>query len=295
MSRRADAPGRFPLAAPLVWLLREPLVHFALLGSLLSGAWLLWRPAPVERVVIPKELVAARQAELARRDGHPPSESLLRVALGEDINGEVLFREAVRRRLGEGDIIVRRRLIQKMEYLAEALQPRQVPTEAELRAQLARARTRYELPSRIALRQVFVSRERHPHDLQAAALSLRTALGQQAEGALAGAARMLGDPHPLGTELPLHSEEELARIFSTELAAAAFRLADGQWSAPLASAHGLHLVQVTARQAGQLPPFEQLRERLRLDVEESQKSLRRRQALDALRQRYQVVIERPTQ
>lgn len=292
MSRRADAPRSFSWAVALRQVQKEPLIHFAVLGSLLYGAWLLWRPAPVDRVVIPKDLVAARRAELQRRDGRLPSDALLLSALAEDVDGEVLFREAVRRRLGEGDIIVRRRLIQKMEYLAEALQPRHVPTDAELRAQLEKDRTRYELPSRIALRQIFVSRERHPHDLYAAALALRASLGQQAKADQAVVAQTLGDPHPLGPSLPLHSQSELGQLFSAELAAASFRLADGQWSAPLPSAHGLHLVTVTARQAGLLPPFEQLKERLRLDVEESQKPLRRRQALDALRQRYQIVIER---
>jgi parvulin-like peptidyl-prolyl isomerase len=93
-------------------------------------------------------------------------------------------------------------------------------------------------------------------------------------------------------DLALHSQSELAQLFSAELAEAAFRLAEGQWSMPLPSAHGLHLIWVTARQPGQLPPLAQLSERLRLDVEESQQVQRRRQALDALRRRYQVVIER---
>jgi hypothetical protein len=273
-------------------VLGEPLVHFALFGSLLCGAWLLWRPAPVDQIVLPKDLVAARQAALTRRDGHPPSDSLLQAALRDDVDGEVLFREAVRRRLGEGDIIVRRRLIQKMEYLAEALQPRPVPSDAVLREWLAQHEARYRLPARVALRQVFVSRDRHPLDLQAVAESLRESLGTAGGSTAPVVARTLGDPHPLGMDLALHSQSELAQLFSAELAEAAFRLADGQWSVPLPSAHGLHLVLVTARQPGQLPPLDQLTERLRLDVEESAQVQRRRQALDALRQRYQVVIER---
>lgn len=291
MSRRAAAPSRFPYVTLLRQVLGEPLVHFALLGSLLCGAWGLWRPSPVERIVIPKDLVAARQAALTRRDGRPPSDSLLQAALQDDVDGEVLFREAVRRRLGEGDIIVRRRLIQKMEYLAEALQPRPVPSDAVLREWLAQHEARYRLPARVALRQVFVSRDRHPRDLQAVAESLRGLLvARSSEPEVA--ARTLGDPHPLGMDLALHSQSELVQLFSAELAEAAFRLAEGQWSRPLPSAHGLHLIWVTARQPGQLPPLAQLSERLRLDVEESQQVQRRRQALDALRRRYQVVIER---
>lgn len=294
--KRCAAMGRLPNASSrsagssikqtlrrvvqLMWA--EPLLHFALLGSLLYGGYVVTRPESPLQITVPKELLAARRAELLRRDGRPPSESELLAAIADYIDGEVLFREAERRRLGEGDIIVRRRLIQKMEYVAEALLPREQPSDEILSAQLRRHPERYALPARTSVRQIFVSYERHPKD----ALSVAETLREQVRSGHDPAS--LGDPHPLGSVLPLHSSSELSQLFSPQLSAVVMQLPEKEWSAPIRSAHGFHLIQVLARQNGKLPSLEELRERLLLDYLEEQRPLRRRQAIDALRKNYQV-------
>ena len=93
---------------------------FALLGGLSAAHIGFVRPVPRERIVIPKELVSARRGSFAAVGEDPDGCG----ACGGDVEyveSEVLYREAQRRRLGDGDIIIRRRLIQKMEYLADAL------------------------------------------------------------------------------------------------------------------------------------------------------------------------------
>jgi len=264
-------------------ILVEPLCHFALLGGLLYVGFLWRNPAPPERIVVPKELVEARRRELQRRTGHPPDSEQVQAAIVDFVDSEVLFREATRRRLGDGDIIVRRRLIQKMEYVAEALVPRELPTDAELAEILHAHRDRYSLPARTALRQVFVNHERHPHDAESVAQSLLVALRS------GRAPDSLGDPHPLGPLLPPHSEAELGRLLSSEIATKVNQLSEKEWSPPLRSAHGLHLLQVIARQSGQLPTVSQLRERLLLDALEQQRPERQRKAIAELRKRYQIV------
>lgn len=279
--------------APRLWqtVFAEPLLHFALLGGLLYGVYVGMRRPPPLQIVVPAELQEARRAELLRRNGRPPGEAEMAAALGDYVDAEILFREANRRRLGEGDIIIRRRLIQKMEYLAEALLPRHPPTDGELSALLTAHPERYALPERISLRQIFIGRERHPLDAETVAKRLWNELSH-GQPSIAGQVEMaLGDPHPLGALLPLHSEAELTQLFSAQLAKESFQLQQGQWSQPLPSAHGLHLVQLMGRQAGQLPSLSQLRERLRLDYDEQHRPERRRQALDSLRSRYQIVME----
>ena len=132
------------------------------------------------------------------------------------------------------------------------------------------------------MRQIFVSHERHPKD----ALSVAETLREQVRSGHDPAS--LGDPHPLGSVLPLHSSSELSQLFSPQLSAVAMQLPEKEWSAPIRSAHGFHLIQVLARQDGRLPSLVEIRERLLLDYLEEQRPLRRRQAIDALRKNYQV-------
>ena len=272
-----------PMRRFLQTLLREPLLHFALLGGLLCCAYWFVRPVPREQIVIPKELVSARRGDLLRRLGRPPTAAELAAATSEYVESEVLYREAQRRRLGDGDIIIRRRLIQKMEYLADALIPPSIPTDAELVALRDATPARYLLPSRIALRQVFVGFDKHKDRAESVAAALHDRLQTGTDPAL------LGDPHALGANLPLHSESELAQLFSASWAAAAFALPDGNWSTPLRSPFGLHFIQVTGRQAGAMPSLSALRDRLRLDYAEQNRADRRQRALGALLPRYEVV------
>ncbi len=293
MSRHSQGAGSsIPTSRLWQTIFAEPLLHFALLGGLLYGVYVGMRPTPAVRIVVPAELQASRRAELLRRNGRPPADAEMAAALRDYVDAEMLFREANRRRLGEGDIIIRRRLIQKMEYLAEALLPRHAPTDGELSALITAHPERYALPERISLRQIFIGRDRHPLDAETVAKRLWSELPklQPQNGSQVVAA--LGDPHPLGAVLPYHSEAELLQLFSAQLATESFQLQQGQWSRPLPSAHGFHLVQVMGRQTGQLPALAQLRERLRLDYDEQHKAERRRQALDSLRSHYQVVMER---
>lgn len=266
-------------------LLREPLVHFALLGGLLCVAYLLVRPVPRERIVVPSDLMVARQADLQRRLGRIPTDSELRAVIAEYVESEVLYREAQRRQLGEGDIIIRRRLTQKMEYLADALLPAHTPTDPELAALLDSHKERYLLPPRVSVRQVFVSVSSHKNDAESVAKTLRDQLKAGADPS------RLGDPHPLGGLLPLHSQTELAQLFSASWAAAVFSLSNAEWSAPVRSPFGFHVIQLVARQPGALPSFSLLRERLLLDYAEQHRESRRKQAVAALLARYEVVLQ----
>lgn len=281
-SSLAPRPGR-------AWLRRlaaEPLVHFVGLGLLLLGAQALRRsisPSP-ERIRLGRDEQAGVAADLARRLGRAPTADEHRAAVSRLIDDEVLVREALRRGLDQGDVIVRRRLIQKMELLAEALAPAPAPTDAELLALRDRSAARYREPARVALEHVFVSRDRNGPEAprRAAVLRQRLVAGEPPAA--------LGEPFPHGAALGLLKESQLAGIFGAELARAALALPPGAWSAPLPSSYGLHVVRVTAREEPRLPALDELRERLIVDLRDAQRDERRRSALDALRARYTVEL-----
>ena len=141
---------------PRTWL-REPLLHLLLAGG---GLLLVHRAvAPRrERITVGAEERAALRADQQRRGGAPSAEDE-RQRVERFIDSELLYREALARGLDRGDVIVRRRLIQKMEFLLEAEADAE-PPEAELAAALAASPGRYALPERLSLEQVFLSTER---------------------------------------------------------------------------------------------------------------------------------------
>jgi peptidyl-prolyl cis-trans isomerase C len=268
---------------------REPLVHFIALGLLLLLVQRVQRalsPRPADRsavIEIGRAEVQGVRADLARRLGRAPTAAELDAALARLVDDEVLLREARRRGLDQGDVIVRRRLIQKMEILAEALSPPlPPPSDEELRALRDRKPERFREPGRVALEHVFVSRDRHGARAAAAAESLRQRLVAGAEAA------ELGEPFPRGRSFGPLTEAQLAGIFGAELARAAMALPQGTWSAPLPSSYGLHLVRVSAREEPRLPEVAEQRERLTAAFHEARREERQRRAIEALRSRYSV-------
>lgn len=264
-------------------LLREPLLHFGLGGALVFSIYhSLTPPVASDRIEITPALVEGLRADHVRRTGATPSQAEDHALLERYLDNEVAYRAARDLGLDEGDVIVRRRLVQKMEFILENAQPLPDPSDAELQAYLQAHAERYVVPERLTLTHVFLSNEHGGGDAQSVAAGLRTQLLSGGDPA------KLGDPFLHGQRLTARSRTELAAMFGAPFAAAVWTLPPGAWSEPIASAYGLHLVRVEAASPGELPPLDQVRTRLREDWELEQREAARKQGLLRLRAKYGV-------
>lgn len=267
--------------------LHEPLVHFLILGAVVCGIHrAVAPPVPTHRIVLSDAAIYGLRQEYVRRNGLPPTEQEEAALIQRYIDDEVLYREALAQGFERGDIIVRRRLIQKMEFALQEFEPLPEPPDTELQAYLEAHADRYAVPERVALTQVFVSTDRHPQDASQRAAALRGQL-------LAGAdPATLGDPFLRGQQVPLQAAAQLASTFGTQFAAQVMTLPPGNWSEPLRSSYGLHLVRVTERAAAVRPTLASVRANVLRDWQEERRSQMDRAAIERLRQRYEIHIDR---
>jgi len=264
----------------------EPFVHFVVLGAALFGLYhLVAPPQPSRQLVISTDVVHALRQDYLRRNGTPPTRSQEQALVQQYIDTEILYREALALGLDRGDVIVRRRLVQKMEFLTEGMEPDREPADTELQSYLAAHAQRYAEAERVALTHVFVSLDRHGAETESVARQLSDQLAAGAD------ASTLGDPFIRGHAIPLHTESELAAIFGTAFAAQVMTLPAGSWSAPLRSSYGVHLVRVTERQPGRLPELGNIRDAVRRDWQEERRAAADRTAMARLRQRYDIRVE----
>jgi hypothetical protein len=268
--------------------MREPLVHFALLGALVLGLHRWVAPPPAKRVEVSADLVEGLRQDYARRTGATPSAAEEAALVQRFVDGEILYREAVALGLDRGDVIVRRRLVQKMEFLLEGMHAAPAPTDADLEAYLAAHADRYTLPARVSLVNVFVSRDRHGDQLDAVAAEVRERLRAGADPA------GLGDPFIKGHQFTLQSEAALSGIFGASCAASIAALPAGEWSEPLPSSYGLHIVRVSEHQPARTASLSEVREAVRADLESERRANATRDEIDRLRRQYQVVIAPPS-
>jgi peptidyl-prolyl cis-trans isomerase C len=261
-------------------LLREPLLHFLALAVVVFAVRHLLEPTPLSRVELDRTAVAALRLEHEKKRGAPPTAEEERALIEAHVEHELLYREALALGLDRGDVIVRRRLIQKMQLLLDG-DDADAPGLDEARAfHRARAGERYLVPATTTLEHIFFVAG---SDAEARARAAAAAL---AAGADAGP---LGDPFIRGRRLERASDEELAAVLGFELVAALGDLAAGAWSPPLRSSYGLHLVRVVERAPGRPSTFDEVAGRVRADLERERREARRRAAIAELRSRYQVV------
>lgn len=129
-------------------VLREPLLHFALLGAALFFVYG-WigeeAPAPTE-IVISAKTIEGLALSFQRVWDRPPTQAELDELIAEQTKEEIYYREGVAAGLDRDDSIIRRRLRQKMEFLTEDLAAQAEPTDAELQKFVDQHADRYRTP-----------------------------------------------------------------------------------------------------------------------------------------------------
>lgn len=283
MDPRSFVPTRLRASG----LLREPLVHFVAIGAAIFALHAALAPPPRDgRIVVSRDFVEGLRQEYAARTNRPPTPEEERALIDRFVEEEVLVREAIAMGLDRGDPIVRRRLAQKMIFLAEDGAAAREPSDDELRAYLGAHADRYGDPPRLSFRHVFLSRDRRG---QAAASDARAALGDLSQrGKDPGS---MGDPFLQGASFVRRTPAEIEAIFGRAFTQALLASPKGAWSGPVASSYGEHVVEVVDRLESGLPPLEAVRARVRADLIEERRAAASREMKARLRARFQVQIE----
>lgn len=273
------------------WL-REPLVHFLGLGALLfllNTAF--GSSATVDPTIAMREPEIERLAQLfAAQWQRPPTREELDGLVEQQIREEVLYREAVAMGLDKNDAIVRRRLVQKLEFLSQDLVDEN-PSEADLHAFFEDNKARFQEPAVLTFAHVYLNPDSRGDSLRPDAKRLLAELR-------AGSA---GDPSDLGDRflLPLNfaqrSQNEVAGLFGADFAAELAGLEIGSWQGPVASGYGLHLVMMKDRVDAHVPEFGTVRDKVRTEYLNVQRRDADETMYQSLRERYRIEVAWPAE
>jgi hypothetical protein len=193
--------------------------------------------------------------------------------------------------LNKHDMVIRRRLAQKLEFLAKDLVRLTPPTEAELLAYFAEHQADYQAPTLYTFTQVFFDPDKRGDATLDDAEKVKATL--IAQGDAIDDAGALGDGLMLQNYYPEKDRTEIQRNLGSGFTDTLVTLAPGQWHGPVLSGFGVHLVYVSSVSEPPPPVFAELRERVIADW-----SMQRGEELNdkfyaSLREQYTVVIEEP--
>ena len=276
-------------------LLREPLVHFVFIGAaiyLLYGAF----AEPVmdetdKTIVVSAGEIEWMQSSWQKRWNRPPTDKEMDGLVQQYIRETVLYREALTMGLNQHDQVIRRRLAQKLEFLAKDLVALTPPTDEELQAYFAEHQDRYQEPARYTFTQVFIDPDKRGDATLADAEKIKATL--IAKGDAIEDAGALGDDFMLQNYYPEKDLIEIQKYFGSGFTESLVDLSPGQWHGPVLSGYGVHLVYVSNVSEPPAPVFAEVRERVTLDWKTDRGEELNEKFYANLRDQYTIVIEAP--
>jgi hypothetical protein len=275
-------------------LFKNPAIHVLFLGLIVATAILVAKGPPTadasRRVVVTGADLLQQRAAFMRTWQREPTAEELRGALEQHIRQEVLYREALARGYDRDDLVVRRAMQQKMEFLAASQALQEPPTEEEIEAFFALRRERYRLPAVLTFAQVYLSPDRRGAAAEQDAIDLLARLRSEEPEVVDLVS--WGDPIMLEPFYARRSEQDVSAAFGDVFAEAVVRLPIGSWEGPVSSGYGLHLVKIVEREESRIPDWLEVAGRVISDMEFEAKASARDQLYQEIAQSYEVVLDR---
>jgi PPIC-type PPIASE domain len=268
-------------------LLGEPMLHFLLIGIALFGAYRWMSPGDSggRRIVITQGVVDDLVAQHVAARGREPSTTELNHLIESYVRDEILYREGVRLGLERDDIVVKRRVRQKIEMIAEEDASTRAPTDADLSAYLTANQARFVQPAILTFEQVFLG-------LPTSGSGVVHAVAVTREGLRSGTdPEKLGKPTLLPYRMTLTPADLVARDFGASFAAALEKVPVGEWVGPIDSSFGAHYVRVSNRTPAVAPQLTAVRDQVVREWENARRQRARNDAYTKMRGEYQVSIE----
>jgi hypothetical protein len=272
-----------PVRAFIVRAGREPLVHFLLIGAVLFVGILAARSLQKPVVRIDAQELGQLAGYWSTQMQRDPTNEELQGIIHERVDEEVLAREALRLGLDKDDMIVRRRLAQKMTFASEDTANLPEPDEAALRAFFEKTKADYQAPPRVTFRHQFFNSDRGKDQALERA---KAALGKVG----AGQGDPLGEPFLLPLSYSDASLIDLNKDYGQDFAGVLLTAPLNQWSGPIASAYGYHLIKVDSRISAKTPTLDEVRSDVLAAYQEQARKARNAAFLDGLRKKYRVEI-----
>jgi peptidyl-prolyl cis-trans isomerase C len=265
---------------------REPLAHFAVAGFVLFVAAAIYQhQTDQHRIVITPAHVAQLENQYALQFGDKPDPHTLDALIKRDVHDEILFRQGQDLKLGQDDEIVRRRIVQKMQFLMQDLSAPAEPADAQLQAYYDAHAVHYATPPRATFSHIYFSTDKGGEAAKGRAATVLKTLSNATTRA-----PDLGDPFPDLYDFSAYEPEQIYRLFGHSPFADAVETSPiGRWVGPFKSGYGWHLLYVDARENAAKPPLAQVREAVRTDYLQDAQDAANQAAFDKLARDYHVV------
>jgi hypothetical protein len=220
----------------------------------------------------------------SKKWNRPPTEIELKGLIDSYIKEEVYYREALALGLDQDDTILRRRLMQKMEFLSNDLAELNQPDETALSKYFLDNQEKYEILPRISFTHIYFSADKRGAKAFEDAKDVLSGLN-------ALRAPEKGDSFMLEYDFVQETPFEVARLFGNNFSEKLFTLEANNWQGPIESGYGLHLVRISEKIDASMPELASVIDKVRTDFMFEQRQRVNREIYERFKERYEIVIE----
>ena len=274
-------------------ILKEPLTHFLVIGALIFVVFALVNKDEIaidsKKIVVSAGDIERLAANWSKKWNRQPTEAELKGLIDSYIREEVYYREALALGLDQDDTVLRRRLMQKMEFLSNDLADLNNPDETALNEYFLENSDKYELPARISFTHIYFSLDKNGNGIYESAEKVLTDIKASTMPVLRAPER--GDSFMLQYDFTLETPFEVSRLFGQQFTEELFQTATESWQGPIASGYGLHLVRITEKIDARMPELAAVIDKVRTDFMFEQRQKTNKAIYERFKERYEIVIE----
>ena len=267
---------------------KEPLLHFLIIGAMI---FVLFSIVNKEENVISGNKIIVSTADIerlsfnwSRQWNRPHTETELKGLIDAYIKEEVYYREALALGLDQNDTILRRRLMQKMEFLSNDLAELNTPDDSALEKYFLDNQEKYELPALISFTHIYFSTDKRGNKAFEDAKKVLSGLDVMR-------APELGDSIMIDYDFEQEASFEVERLFGKEFTDKLFTLETETWQGPIKSGYGLHLVRISEIVAARPPEFSSVIDKVQTDWMFEKRQKMNKEIYEKFKERYEIIVE----
>jgi hypothetical protein len=263
-------------------LFRQPLVHFLVIGFCLFGiySWLGKKPETGENqrtVVVDRDALltflqyrskAFNDEQFGKKLDSMDKKERQRL-IDDLVREEVLYREALALNLGNEDYVIKRRLIQKLEFITQGfIDSATELTGDQINAYFEEHKTEYYIQPSATFTHVFFDKERHGGD-KAKAMAEKKLAELKKNKVSFSKAISHGDRFLYHTNYVERVPDYVSSHFGKSMTQAIFENNSNhqEWIGPFDSPYGFHIVLVAQKKDGRLSKIKEIYDRVKDDAQ----------------------------
>ncbi len=267
---------------------KEPLLHFLCIGAMIFVLFSVLskeeRDVGGKKIIVSAGDVERLSDNWSKKWNRPPTETELKGLVESYVKEEVYYREALSLGLDQNDTVLRRRLMQKMEFLSNDLAELYQPDEIALNKYFVHNQDKYKLPARISFTHIYFSMDKRGakafEDAKNVLLELKSSRAPER-----------GDNIMMEYDFVQETPFEVERLFGKGFAEQLFTLKTNTWQGPVASGYGLHLVRISEKIESRMPELASVIDKVRTDWMFEQRQKVNKEIYERFRERYEIVVE----